>query len=608
MLTISRGKALNNLMKEIYGNLNVNFKERNVIINDDGIRKTLFSPTSINNVRRLLEVTFKGTAVKFKDKKKGKNFDLDREKVIDNTTEYFRSFGIDIPNVVNKTERKLLGKKLCNALIEYLLPAVFSDIDTEKEKIDTEKDDISSKFDKAIQNIRNKFASSDFFEALYVDIKSSDVEKIYDSDYSKDECNYGIRVWTYAQVVFKELKIIPLVYYLACNNDSEQSEVSNLYSNTFDGLQKETEYSNDSFEELISGLAAKEVLDNINFVSPYYYNENHENRIDKIKNDPKEYRLRLNVKIPNSSFIPRYFYFLTKLNEDVVREKYPNCKSSAMLNNELMEKAIDKISTDYKDKITQYYKETLANIENIYRNFLSIDIESILSSKIQNVSDFKKALSSLCNENDIDEMWKICQEQHLSAEQTSRYIYCGIEEAIRDFSFLISDLSYSWVNCENRTESKSEITAAIEDYISKSDIKGHINTLTKLLRTHNIEGMSVLRKTRNFKWNPNAGIKMSYRNDSEPWPIHYPSTIPLEKIKSQKAQAAAESDAKTAQENAEKAAAAQKKAEEAQATAEAAKANVEEVQRNEYDTKDVYCCLKDSINLYCNNLKKYYRL
>ncbi len=520
MLTISRGKALDNLMKEIYGNLNVNFKERNVIINDDGIRKTLFSPTSINNVRRLLEVTFKGTAVKFKDKKKGKNFDLDREKVIDNTTEYFRSFGIDIPNVVNKTERKLLGKKLCNALIEYLLPAVFSDIDTEKEKIDTEKDDISSKFDKAIQNIRNKFASSDFFEALYVDIKSSDVEKIYDSDYSDDECNYGIRVWTYAQDTFNELKIVPLVYYFACNSDSEQSEVPKQYGDLFDGLIKETEYRNDSFEELTSDFVAKEVLDNINFVSPYYYNEKHEDRIDKTKNEPMEYKLRLNVKIPNSSFFPRYFYFMTKLNEDIVNKKYPDCKSSDMLNTKISEKAIEKINTDYRDNITQYYKDTLANIENICRNFLSIDIESILSSKIQNVSDFKKALSSLCNESDIDEIWKICQKQHLSAEQTSRYIYCGIEEAIRDFSFLIFDLSIRWGNNTKGTVSKPDIIVAIEDYISKANIKGHISTLTELLRNSNIEEMSILRKNMNFKWNPNAGIKMSYRNDSDTLPIH----------------------------------------------------------------------------------------
>lgn len=608
MLTISRGEALDKMLLGIYGYSLVNFENQKVIINDDRIRKTLYSPTSQKNVKHLLEITFQNKDTIFEDKKNGKSFALDNDIVIDNTINYFRELGAYIPDVVNKTERYLLGKQICYAILEHILPVIFSNINTEKGKIDIENDDISSKFNKAVERIQSKFSSGDFFEQLYVDIKSSDVEKIYDSDYSDDECNYGIRVWTYAQVVFKKLRIVPSVYYFACNNDSEQSEVSKLYSDPFDVLIKEPEYSNDSFEELISGLAAKEVLDNINFVSPYYYNENHENRIDKTKNEPKEYRLRLNAKIPNSSFIPRYFYFLTKLNEDVVREKYPNCKSSAMLNNKLMEKAIDKIRTDYRDKITQYYKETLANIENICRNFLSIDIESILSSKIQNVSDFKKALSSLCNENDIDEMWKICQEQHLSAEQTSRYIYCGIEEAIRDFSFLISDLSHSWIDLEKGTESKSDITAAIWDCISQLDIKGHINTLTKLLRTHNIEGMSVLRKTRNFKWNPNAGIKMSYRNDSEPWPIHYPSTIPLEKIKSQKAQAAAESDAKTAQKNAEKAAAAQKKAEEAQATAEAAKANAEEVQRNEYDTKDVYCCLKDSINLYCNNLKKYYRL
>lgn len=520
MLTISRGEALDKMLLGIYGYRNVNFENQKVIINDDRIRKTLYSPTSLNNVKHLLEITFQNKDVIFEDKKCAKSFNLTIDKVIDNTVDYFRGMGIFIPEVMNSTERYLLGRRMCYTILENILPAVFSNINTRKEKIDIDNDDISSEFNKAVEHIKSKYSHGDFWEQLYVDIKASDVEKIYDSDYSKDECNYGIRVWTNAQNTFKELRIVPSVYYFACNNDSEQSEVSKLYSDPFDILIKEPEYSNDSFAELISGLAAKEVLDNINFVSPYYYNEKHEDRIDKTKNEPMEYKLRLNVKIPNSSFFPRYFYFMTKLNEDIVNKKYPDCKSSDMLNTKISEKAIEKINTDYRDNITQYYKDTLANIENICRNFLSIDIESILSSKIQNVSDFKKALSSLCNENDIDEIWKICQKQHLSAEQTSRYIYCGIEEAIRDFSFLIFDLSIRWGNNTKGTVSKPDIIVAIEDYISKANIKGHISTLTELLRNSNIEEMSILRKNMNFKWNPNAGIKMSYRNDSDTLPIH----------------------------------------------------------------------------------------
>ena len=66
---ISRGEALDKMLLGIYGNRNVNFENQKVIINDDRIKKTLYSPTSIYNVRRLLEVTFKETDVKFEDKK-----------------------------------------------------------------------------------------------------------------------------------------------------------------------------------------------------------------------------------------------------------------------------------------------------------------------------------------------------------------------------------------------------------------------------------------------------------------------------------------------------------------------------------------------------------
>ena len=69
---------------------------------------------------------------------------------------------------------------MCNAILEHILPAIFSNINTEKGKIDIENDDISPEFNKAVERIQSKFSSGDFWEQLYIDIKASDVEKIYD--------------------------------------------------------------------------------------------------------------------------------------------------------------------------------------------------------------------------------------------------------------------------------------------------------------------------------------------------------------------------------------------------------------------------------------------
>ena len=140
MRTTNRLEALDDMLLGIYGNRNVNYGSKKVIINDDGIKQTLYSPTSIDNTRRLLEVTFNNTDVVFEDYKKGKNFSLNKEKVIDNTVKYFRELGINIPMILNTKERYLLGKRMCNVLLEYMLAGVSKSLVENME--DNDKEDI----------------------------------------------------------------------------------------------------------------------------------------------------------------------------------------------------------------------------------------------------------------------------------------------------------------------------------------------------------------------------------------------------------------------------------------------------------------------------------
>lgn len=516
MVTISRSEALDNLLLGIYENRNVNFENQKVIINDDRIRKTLYSPTSTTNFIHLLKVTFNDTGVIFEDKKKGKNFALDKERVIDNSVEYFRELGIYIPVVLNMKERYLLGKRMCCAILEHILPVIFSNINTEKGKIGIEKDDISPEFNKAVDCIKSQFSSGDFFEQLYVDIKSSDVEKLYDSDYNETECNFGVLVCSAFEQIFDRFNFVPTISYYS-DNDNEQPTETPLKENN-------------QFAELTSKLVSSMVLDNQNFVSPYYYNKNTENTINETENRTKEYKLNFNEDSPNPNFIPRYFYFMTKLNEKIIEEKYPECNSANMLNQKLTEKAFGQIKIEYIDEITQYYQKTLANIENICRKFLAIDIENILSQNISSIADYKKALSSLCNENDIDTVWCFCKENKLCTQQTIRYIHCGIENAMQDFLFSISNSTAKEVKFEEEQSNpflrgftflKPHLLLAIENYISKFAITKHTKALIELLKNANIEQLGKLRaKYSNFKWNTKSGFRMNYRNDSDLFPMN----------------------------------------------------------------------------------------
>lgn len=496
MRTINRLEALDDMLLGIYGNRNVNYESKKVIINDDGIKQTLYSPTSIDNTRRLIEVTFNSNDVTFNDYKKGKNFALDKEKVIDNTLEYFRALGINIPVVLNTKERYLLGKRMCDVLLEYMLPAIFSNINTEKEKIDIGNDDISSEFNKAVDGIKSKFCSGDFFEQLYVDIKSSDVEKIFDSEYSENECNFGVLVCSAFEQIFDRFNFVPTISYYS--GDNEQPTES-------------PKKADNQFAELTSKLVSSMNLDNKNFVSPYYYIENSNNVTG---NKAMKYTIGFNVNVPNPSFIPRYFYFMTKIDDRIIDERYSYCESAAMLNQILIEKAIRQMRLKYTDTITEYYQQSLANIESLCKKFLTIDVENILSQNIHSIEGFKKALKSLCNKDDIDEVWSICKENGLADHQASRYIYCGIETTIQDFLFMISDSMIM-------NEDKPLFLHAIEDYIPKSSIAKHTNMLSTLLKKSKIDELSKLRgKYNNFNWNPNVGSKMYYRNDANTLPMH----------------------------------------------------------------------------------------
>ena len=506
MDTNKRCAALDYLMKEIYENLNVNFEDRKVIINDDRIRKTLYSPISVNNVRRLFEVTFKDADVEFEDKKHGKSFELNETRVTNNIINYFIKLGVSIPVIKNLTERRLLGKRMCNAIIKHILPAIFNNINTKRTRIDIEEDDISFEFNKAVERIKTEFNTEDFSEQLYLDINESEIEKLYDSDFTKNECTHALLVSTAYYRPFEKYKFIPSIYYYCTDNDKELPP-------------EPIEHDCLTFEELTLKLEQPKDLDLKNFVSPYYYNSNTVKSKASNNDLQSKYKIDFNIECPNPSFIPKYFYFMTKLNEDITNKDFCDCKSPEMLNDVLSEKAIRQIRKKYKKEIEEYYNNTLESIEEIFKKFFAIDIETIINQKITSVDDFKKALHDLCNINDIDAVWQFCTEKKLPAHKSSRYIYCGIEKAMHDFALKISDSLMQEVSINSDQVKNPHLLRAMERSLSKDTITDHADDLKRLLKIANIDNLCKLRdKFSSYTWNSQTGNNLTYNNDSDIWP------------------------------------------------------------------------------------------
>ena len=106
------------------------------------------------------------------------------------------------------------------------------------------------------------------------------------------------RIFRGEYALFNSFKFIPSVYYYV-DNDKEQST-------------EPIAQNNDSCNKLASELVSTATLDNKSFISPYYYASKTENVVTDFKKPCRGYKLEFNVDVPNSRFIPRYIYFMTK--------------------------------------------------------------------------------------------------------------------------------------------------------------------------------------------------------------------------------------------------------------------------------------------------------
>ncbi len=80
-------------------------------------------------------------------------------------------------------------------------------------------DDISLAFNRAIKIIKTDFCSDYFFEWLYTDIKASEVEQLFDSDFNKEECNYEVLVDSFTRNIIEKYNYLTSVYYFDLNTE-----------------------------------------------------------------------------------------------------------------------------------------------------------------------------------------------------------------------------------------------------------------------------------------------------------------------------------------------------------------------------------------------------
>lgn len=433
-----RRETLEKILISIFGITTVNFNidsyERGeygeVIINQNGLfDKNSYTLRIQNNYNALFDITFNTCACKFIGKNMSGYSDFNRDRAINNILEYFRRFGIQVPDYfINSADRYLLSKLIYKLISSEILPVIFNTDDNRKkrEKSDLDCDDITSDFVIAINNIKAVLESDDIASIMYRNAKMRDIDKTYDKDYESKVCNYGICICTdkMLRTPFSRWEHDPDIL-IKIDTNAKDNNMPENYKELLSELVSEL--------DLLSGTG-----DNVFCVPDDYYDEEHREEIS---------RFRILKSGPSPYIFPRYIYYVTKIdinNENEFKAKYPKCFNKYQFIRNLHEKAALALIDNYRMEICEYNQRVLDSIVDVVGQILSADYSLIFSGKIRTYEDCKKALCTMyC---DFERSWNWFLKNGFDDTQIFAITVWLSEYAVNCFSEYIKGKTFSKIS------------------------------------------------------------------------------------------------------------------------------------------------------------------
>lgn len=459
---ISRRNVFKDLVKGIFDKCNVRFIDDNTRIATDG-NKVTRAKFDVADHQRFREIFI--AAFNHMDIVKNIYVTPENEKVffysdlIENSEKYFISLGFDIDKkLLHSTSENVLGKMFCCAITQIILPFVFNGKDPDE---NAELD-----FKQVKSELMSYFNGFELGYIVHNHAKAKDVETVFDSEYEHDK-DKKIKDCLYAVPI--DRSIVEHDIMRCCRLADIKLKVKNK-----DCSKRYT------IESIIGDYQKFPFSDDEPFIDPFAVQIGY-----SLANIPRytidSYFPLSSVVIPPQYFVPRFFYYITPINDNIIKgyedayeESYRDNKNGHIdhekfdhesLNFFIVQRAVKDFRQEHYSDISEFYFHVMEYIEDIMRRITTADYTS-----------------SICKDSDdVGACQKFTKHFNIDYEKIINYI--EEDDCVKKCYELIERALYSFIS-----SFESDISKLTEDfYVFQCDnILSHYNSIGNYLKSDNL--------------------------------------------------------------------------------------------------------------------------
>lgn len=335
----------------------------------------------------------------------------EKEKIIQQTIRYFEWYGISFSeDLIRTVGYEPLCKVFLSAFCDIIFPLVFCNNDKYEE------------FDNKIELIKYKleamFAGFELGYIVHNHAKANELEFVYDSEY-KLYIDFGMNEELYAVPIDTAKALCEIILHCP-------TSAVNI------GVQRGSDNDNYTFESIIGNYQKYPLADDEPFMDPFIWQA--ENFVaNSLKYTKESYFPLSHVMIPLQYFIPRYFYYVTRINEEIIN-RYKECYAldkidHSELNNQLIKRAAKDFREVHRRDIAEYYYHVMMYIEDMIRRIATADYSFAIR-----------------RDSDVEACQKFTKHFNIDYEKIIKYIedddcvdkcYEKIESKIWDFALYL---------------------------------------------------------------------------------------------------------------------------------------------------------------------------
>ena len=293
-----------------------------------------------------------------------KNPTLGTDSILINVEKYLAKIGVDFSQYFGmKINRERWRWILYEAIVLYLLPAIFFVEYKDRSNVNHPYDDIHLQIQAAVMGIQTLIDRELFFIC-----KDSNITKVYDSRYSNQACNYKLPIAISPMEPPRIVEWENIAVNINCDyEESYYTEEEEHQEKLLDGFKRVDEQKEEKIE--IS-------------VNP-------------------DNNTAFTVSISSMSYEPKKnltndIEYYTYINEKELETQY---KSNTQLKDNIKKKAQKDISDMFKANENDYYRSIANNIEGALDRISKINIQLFIKEDI-NISKYQEALGYFSPEAD----------------------------------------------------------------------------------------------------------------------------------------------------------------------------------------------------------------